>query len=44
MKAVSEYLLREGIQKFIDPYDAMLAAIEDKYSEQIQVIGETKQA
>lgn len=28
---VTEQLLNEGIQKFIDPYDAMLDAIDNKY-------------
>jgi transketolase len=32
MFLVTEQLLNEGIQKFIDPYDAMLNAIETKFS------------
>lgn len=32
MFLVTEQLLNEGIQKFIDPYDAMLNAIETKYN------------
>ena len=35
MHLVTEQLLNEGIQKFIDPYDAMLDAIADKYQNYI---------